>query len=270
MTTPEPTPSARVALICRPTFDVVKRGFDRQQVLDYSARVVDMVQDLEKQLHLVRSEAEEAARRPDDLTGGQDGVAGNVEAEADPYQAMSSHVAEVLRAMDRDVEARRQEVETQAESRRRQAETEAGGIVHAAKAEADRILDDARAAVAEERAAATENMQRADAAAAEIGMRRAGALRELTQLRDLLFDTIQELEKVKVLGERPQEIRLDDAVGSEPSPATGENAGGDGPRDNNGNGQTRSDDVSVVKVPTLQPVPEMPAGSVWSAEGNKE
>lgn len=59
----DPLPSVNAEKIRWPTFSVVRRGFDQQEVLDYSAQVGDMVQALDDEIRRLRLEADDAADR---------------------------------------------------------------------------------------------------------------------------------------------------------------------------------------------------------------
>jgi cell division septum initiation protein DivIVA len=188
---PPAAPAADGEAIRRPKFSVVRGGFDRREVQVYTDEVADLVKSLSAEVQQLRLQRGPADRTEADRTepiaipvdaGPDDGDSGwsadadePAEARAlaqeqpddgapdrempdvgadlladdeDPYRGLSTHVAEVLKAMDRDVEERLREAETEAERRLREAETEAERRVAEAEAQAARVLAEAEAQAA--------------------------------------------------------------------------------------------------------------------------
>jgi cell division septum initiation protein DivIVA len=183
---PPAAPAADGEAIRRPKFSVVRGGFDRREVQVYTDEVADLVKSLSAEVQQLRLQRGPADRTEADRTepiaipvdaGPDDGDSGwsadadePAEARAlaqeqpddgapdrempdvgadlladdeDPYRGLSTHVAEVLKAMDRDVEERLREAETEAERRLREAETEAERRLAESEAQAARVLAEA-------------------------------------------------------------------------------------------------------------------------------
>jgi cell division septum initiation protein DivIVA len=102
-----------------PVFRTVKRGFDPDQVLEYLRGLGERVQGLEGQLDQAHRDLAEARRQ--------------ASAPSDPYAGVSSHVADLLRGFDHEVDRARAK-----------AEADAGRIQAEAKARADLELEQAR------------------------------------------------------------------------------------------------------------------------------
>jgi cell division septum initiation protein DivIVA len=188
---PPAAPAADGEAIRRPKFSVVRGGFDRREVQVYTDEVADLVKSLSAEVQQLRLQRGPADRTEADRTepiaipvdaGPDDGDSGwsadadePAEARAlaqeqpddgapdrempdvgadlladdeDPYRGLSTHVAEVLKAMDRDVEERLREAETEAERRLREAETEAERRLAESEAQAARVLAEAEAQAA--------------------------------------------------------------------------------------------------------------------------
>jgi cell division septum initiation protein DivIVA len=188
---PPAAPAADGEAIRRPKFSVVRGGFDRREVQVYTDEVADLVKSLSAEVQQLRLQRGPADRTEADRTepiaipvdaGPDDGDSGwsadadePAEARAlaqeqpddgapdrempdvgadlladdeDPYRGLSTHVAEVLKAMDRDVEERLREAETEAERRLREAETEAERRLAESDAQAARVLAEAEAQAA--------------------------------------------------------------------------------------------------------------------------
>jgi cell division septum initiation protein DivIVA len=303
----EPIAKVDTEKIRRPAFAVVRRGFDRQEVLEYSAQVSDMLQILKQEIQRLRPDGQRTDPPPaeiandvtqqDDVTPQEDVTpkeaatenvgtdvdavdfaavdVGHVDGAGDPYQGLASHVAEVLRAMDRDVQTLRQEAESEAESLRREAEseaeslrreaeseaearlrdaeaaaetrlreaaTEAESMLSAAKAEADQRTAEAAAAEEAARVAATASIERADAISAQLASRRDKILEELTTLCNRLLNMVGEMaQEAERVGEQTV-IPLEDLADADPvsvsagAAAATNVADPDGQRDVNGTG----------------------------------
>jgi cell division septum initiation protein DivIVA len=188
---PPAAPAADGEAIRRPKFSVVRGGFDRREVQVYTDEVADLVKSLSAEVQQLRLQRGPADRTEADRTepiaipvdaGPDDGDSGwsadadePAEARAlaqeqpddgapdrempdvgadlladdeDPYRGLSTHVAEVLKAMDRDVEERLRAAETEAERRLREAETEAERRLREAETEAERRLAESEAQAA--------------------------------------------------------------------------------------------------------------------------
>jgi cell division septum initiation protein DivIVA len=102
-----------------PVFKTVKRGFDPDQVLEYLKGLSERVRGLEGQLDQAHRDLAETRLRES--------------RPSDPYTGVSTHVAELLRGFDQEVDRARSK-----------AEADAGRIQAEAKAKADLELEQAR------------------------------------------------------------------------------------------------------------------------------
>jgi len=167
-----------------PAFTIVRRGFDREQVLEHLSQTGEHVADLESRLghalrelaeaqrelgrarheHVqarlelaevrrefeeVRRELEEARRERDSATA----------AERDPYEVVSAHVMDVVRGFDRDVERVGRKARLEASTILAEARSEAAKVRIAAQNDekaardgAERLLGEARDEAASVRA----------------------------------------------------------------------------------------------------------------------
>jgi cell division septum initiation protein DivIVA len=235
---PEMTSSAAVNSISEPGFTMVRRGYDPGEVSEHLKSVTGRTRILEDRVSELESELERVR--------GQEQPSQPAEAPEDPYEVMSGRMAEVVRALDQDVERMRQEAEAEAkqivdearaeaerESRdieklRKTAEVEADGMLAEATAEADRIRVDAQATAedlrAEAEGALEEAQKQADAVLAELTDRRNALVVEMRTLHDRLLDSASRLEPILVAEGAADEIVVaedDDDTSEEASAAEG-------------------------------------------------
>src|SRR6476620_5569640 len=93
-----------------PSFKVVRRGFDQEQVLAHLRLVRARLSDLESRLDRAQRDVKELEPTRNDLERSR----GEVEelqrereasgGDHDPFEAVSEHVTELIRAFDREVE----------------------------------------------------------------------------------------------------------------------------------------------------------------------
>ncbi len=187
-----------------PPFEIVRRGFNRDQVLEHLSRAEERATELESrlegaliQLAETRRELFEARREPDPIPG----------VDHDPLEGVSEHVLELVRGFDREVERLR-----------RRAELDATGIVAEARTEAARMRLDAQSA--EERARAQvelllgEAREEAESVRAQLAPLRELTLSQARAIRDRMRISLLELDailpedapedRVVVLGEAPE------------------------------------------------------------------
>jgi len=180
-----------------PTFNLVRRGFDPDQVVTYLRGVAQRVQALETKVHDLEKERDEARRERDIALEAWDQAK---ESRGDPYGAMSAHVADLVRAFDEEVERLRRDAQAEAdriltraksEAERTQLEvqgaeaearTQAEHIVRQAREEADQIVAQARV--------------EADRVQRDLLAMHGSTLNELRIIRDHMANSIKELEGV--------------------------------------------------------------------------
>jgi DivIVA domain-containing protein len=200
--TPDSPSAANAAPATAPEFEMVRRGYDPGQVRAYLRLVADRVQMLEAHVRQLGSELDEARRRKDEALAGST-------AGADPYEAMSVRLADLMRTFDADVARLRGE-----------AQTEADRIVAEAKAEGDRTRADAERADQDARAQAErlvrEAREEADRVVSSAKAFRETAMDEFRAMRDRMLKSARALEAL--LEEEPSErvIVLEDADESSP------------------------------------------------------
>jgi cell division septum initiation protein DivIVA len=216
-----------------PSFETVRKGFNREQVLVHLHLVVERISDLETRLDRAkrdlrttrvdlersRDECDQARRRVDELQSMVDSISAG---DRDPYAGVSQHVMELVHEFERDVELLRTKADIDSRRIVANARTEAAnkrieavGSVREARRQADRLLQEARDNAANVRA-------------------RLRPLRELTlsqaeALRDRMRTSLLELEGLMatglddapiVVGEA-QEEHPNEAPTAHPSPGDG-------------------------------------------------
>ncbi len=181
-------------------FDVVRRGYNREQVLEHlgraEERAVELESRLEKaliQLAETRRELVEARRVPEPP------------AARDPFEGLSEHLLQLVRAFDGDVERLR-----------RRAELEATGIVAEARTEAARMRLEAQREEGQARARVAQLLGDAEREAESVRAQLA-PLRELTlsqarAIRDRMRISLLELDAILPNEPAEQVIVLDEAV----------------------------------------------------------
>ena len=186
-----------------PSFQIVRRGFDQEQVLAHLRLVRARVTDLESRLNRALRDLKGLEQSRTDLEQTRidlERTRGEVEelkrerdvvsaADRDPYEGVSEHVMELVRAFDRDVERSRG-----------RADLVASGIVAEARTEAARKRIEALAAEREARAHAERLLSEAQEEAANLRAQMA-PLREWTlsqaqAIRDRMRMSLLELEAV--------------------------------------------------------------------------
>ncbi len=183
-----------------PSFDVVRRGFDQEQVLAHLRLVRARVSDLEsrlnraqrdlKDLEQARIDLEQARGEVEELKRERDVVSA---ADRDPYEGVSEHVMELVRGFDRDVERARG-----------RAELVASGIVAEARTDAAKKRIEALVAEREARALVerllTEAQDEAANIRAEMAPVRDWTLSQAQAIRDRMRISLLELEAVMPSG----------------------------------------------------------------------
>ena len=183
-----------------PSFKVVRRGFDQEQVLAHLRLVRARVADLESRLNRALRDLKDLEQARTDLERSRAEVEelrrerGSVStADRDPYEGVSEHLMELVRRFDRDVERSRG-----------RAELVASGIVAEARTEAARKRIEALAAEREARAQVERLLGEAQEEAANIRAQ-ITPLRELTlseaqAIRDRMRIALLELDAVMPTG----------------------------------------------------------------------
>jgi cell division septum initiation protein DivIVA len=190
-----------------PSFKVVRRGFDQEQVLAHLRLVRARVSDLESRLNRALRDLKDLEQARTDLEQARidlERSRGEVEelqrerevvpaAVRDPYEGVSEHVMELVRGFDRDVERSRG-----------RAELVASGIVAEARTEAARKRIEALAAEREARAHAERLLNEAQEEAAnlraEMAPLREWTLSQAQAIRDRMRMSLLELEAVMPSG----------------------------------------------------------------------
>jgi chromosome segregation ATPase len=185
-----------------PSFKVVRRGFDQEEVLAHLRLVRARLSDLESRLdraqhdlkgldkartdlEQARNDLERSRAKVQELQQERDPLS----ADRDPYEDVSEHVKELIRAFDREVERSRG-----------RAELVASGIVAEARTEAAKKRIEALAAEREARALIDQLLGEAqDEAAnirAEMAPLRDWTLSQAQAIRDRMRISLFELEAV--------------------------------------------------------------------------
>jgi DNA repair exonuclease SbcCD ATPase subunit len=190
-----------------PSFKLVRRGFDQEQVLAHLRLVRARVSDLEsrldralrdlKDLEQARADLEQARidlersrGEVEELRRERDSVSA---ADRDPYEGVSEHLMELVRRFDRDVERSRG-----------RADLVASGIVAEARTEAARKRIEALAAEREAQAQVERMLNEAQEEAAnpraEMAPLREWTLSQAQAIRDRMRMSLLELEAVMPSG----------------------------------------------------------------------
>jgi cell division septum initiation protein DivIVA len=191
-----------------PSFQVVRRGFDQEQVLAHLRLVRARVSELESRLNRALRDLKDLEQARTDLEQARADLErsrGEVEelrreqrdsvsaADRDPYEGVSEHLMELVRRFDRDVERSRG-----------RAELVASGIVAEARTEAARKRIEALAAEREARAHAERLLNEAQEEAAnlraEMAPLREWTLSQAQAIRDRMRMSLLELEAVMPSG----------------------------------------------------------------------
>jgi DivIVA domain-containing protein len=166
-----------VEQIRKQSFGTVRRGYDPRQVSTYLTKVADRVATLEKRVVELESKGAPAAAK---ATAPIDDV--------DPYTGLSTHVASVMKAFDKDVDRRRKDADEKAER-----------TVADAQAEAERIRLDAQIKAEEVRAEASASLEdfkkEAAAEVSALTQKRDAILSELRAIRERLIVSVEQLPK---------------------------------------------------------------------------
>jgi len=190
-----------------PSFKVVRRGFDQEQVLAHLRLVRTRVSELESRLNRALRDLKDLEQARTDLEQARidlERSRGEVEelqrerdsvstADRDPYEGVSEHLMELVRRFDRDVERSRG-----------RADLVASGIVAEARTEAARKRIEALAAEREARVQVerllNEAQEEAAALRAEMAPLREWTLSQAQAIRDRMRMSLLELEAVMPSG----------------------------------------------------------------------
>lgn len=173
-----------------PAFETVWRGFDPDQVRSHLHLLQGRLGELGSRLDRTQRMLEEAQRERDQV---------KATASLGSYEGVSSHVVDLVRLFDQDVE-----------SLRREAEADANRIVAEAKAEAAQLRSQVQAEEREVRARA-EDMLRSAREETERLRRELEPVRETTltrmrEMRERMATAVRELDQI--LGAVPAEDRI--------------------------------------------------------------
>ncbi len=190
----------------QPVFDTVRRGFDQDQVLEYLKGVAELVETLQSRVKELESELTEARRQKDEIAQGAP-----VEGAADPYEALSARVTDLMRTFDQDVDRLRREAQLDADRVRGEAMVEAERTRSEAKGEADRVRSEVQGIEADARVHAErlirEAREESDRILGDSKTLREAALSEFRIMRDRMAKAVRELEAITQT-EEPEAERL--------------------------------------------------------------
>jgi hypothetical protein len=162
-----------------PRFEVVRHGFDPDQVLEHLRGMDQRQRDLERRLRAAIDDLAEARRATEAAAADQPGS----------IEAASARVMELIRGFEQETERQR-----------RRAELEATGIVAEARTDAARARMEAQAVEEEARNRSRRVLEEAEQEAArvraELAPLRETTLREFRAIRDRMRISLQELDAV--------------------------------------------------------------------------
>ncbi len=190
----------------QPTFATVRRGYDPNQVLEYLSGVADHVEALESQVRKLDSDLQQARRHP---------PAARSPASQDPYEAVSTRVADLVRTFDQDVERLRAEAEAEVQRLRAETQAEVQRLLAEARADADRMRVDAQANAEETRAEAEralrEAKSHADQALSGLAARREALIENLRGMHERMVGTTGELAAtIKQAASAPDQVVVEE------------------------------------------------------------
>jgi len=214
------SPSPSAGRIRRPTFATVFRGYDPNQVVEYLVGVADHVEALESNVQRLESELREARRQGiavQDAVGGQD-----------PYDGISSRVADLVRMFDQDVERLRGEAEAEVQRLLADARTDSERLLAEARTDAERTRLNAQDEAAQTRADAERTLREArietDQALSTLLARRDALVDELRAMRDRMLVTAKDLATTIEGSIGDQVVMVREARGGEGADATSVNS----------------------------------------------
>jgi cell division septum initiation protein DivIVA len=162
-----------------PTFEVVRRGFDQEQVLAHVRRGEERIHELEARLARAINELAEAREQLEKVSA----------AGKDPLEGVSQHVVDLVRGFDEEIERQRRVVELESTGMLAEARTEAArlrmdaqGVADQARGQADRTVREAREEAASVRA--------------EVTALRETTLGRVRELRDGMRSSLEQLDAV--------------------------------------------------------------------------
>jgi cell division septum initiation protein DivIVA len=188
------------------SFEIVRKGFNREQVTAHLQLVGKRISDLQTRLDRATRDLRTTQADLERSRNGSDEARGGVD------RGVSEHVIELVREFDRDVELLRTKADLESQRIVAEARTEAAnkrieavGSVREARAQADRLLQEARADAAEIRA--------------QLKPLRELTLSQAEALRDRMKTSLMELEAFMAVrvGEAP--IVVGEAQEEQPSEA---------------------------------------------------
>jgi cell division septum initiation protein DivIVA len=200
-----------------PTFGKVRRGYDPDEVSRYVQTLTTRIRILENHADELESDLDQARRQLDDGRGQLDETRGQLEearrqlqeAADDPYAAISTRMADVMRAFDQEFERVQGE-----------AQAEAGRVLDEARSDADRIRLDAQANAEEVRAgaerAAKEAREQAHELLSGLESRRSSLLEEIRALKDRMLEAARAIIPASDADQSADDVTIvDDDAASE-------------------------------------------------------
>jgi hypothetical protein len=179
---PPPTPGGSTETErAVPTFEVVRRGFSQEQVLEHLQREGERVHELEVRLATSVNELAEVRQELESARG----------APRDPMAGVSSHVLDLVRGFDKEIERQRRMVDLEATGMLADARTEAAKMRMDAQAESDRARGEAERMVADASEEATRIRN-------ELESIRTSTLEQVREMRDRMRGALGELDVVLV------------------------------------------------------------------------
>lgn len=171
------------------SFDVVMRGYSRQQVNEYVNRSRERIRDLEERLARAMHDIERARDEAADASQ-------RLEHSEPTYEDLGERLGQILKLAEEEAETKRANATSEAEATRADAATEAERVRAEAEAETERVRADAASEAEQLRASvSTEAEQLRADAAAEADQLRANSRQEAERLVNEAQDQAQEIEE---------------------------------------------------------------------------
>lgn len=126
------------------SFDIVMRGYNRQQVDEYLTRTKQQIQGLEQRLAQAMNETQEARRQSEQARRELAEIRRQFEGQEPSYDELGERLSQILKLADQEAESKRHSADTEAERLRNQAAEDAKRIVADAESQVRKVESSAR------------------------------------------------------------------------------------------------------------------------------
>lgn len=156
------------------SFDIVMRGYNRQQVDEYLTRTKQQIQGLEQRLAQAMNESQEARRQAEQLRRELADTKRQLDGQEPSYDELGDRLSQILKLADQE-----------AASKRTSADAEAERVRNQAVEDAKRIVADAEGQVRQVETAATDRVDK-------LLHHHTDLVRRLTNVRDAVVELLRD------------------------------------------------------------------------------